>query len=168
MAKYNHFQVIATAATAERVPKVPGAWYFGLPFVMDADVTWSDYFTGIEPRGFLVGIYPDGHAKAGQVYPLDLAPILAWIAEESEATPDDEVIDAGKAEAANFLGLAIEGTDYENDENMTVALAAGVPLRYIQQDQTKAPYEVDADVLAALPKLGIVLRKGHIFWNTVQ
>ena len=162
MAKYNHFNVIATASQAEQVPKVPGAFYFGLPFVMDADVTWADYFSGVEPRAFLVGIYPDDHeTKAGQVYPLDLAKV-------NYDGGDAGLLAEQEAEIANFAGLAIEGTDYENDENMTVAFACGVPLRYVQQDQSKPAYTVDADVLAALPALGIVLRKGHIFWNTIQ
>jgi hypothetical protein len=167
MAKYNHFQVIATAERAERVPKVPGAWYFGMPFVMDAAVDWEDYFSGVEPRAFLVGLYPSG-PKAGQVYPLDLSVIIAGEAEKLEATPDEAVVALGDAEIANFIGLAIEGTDYENDLNMTVALACGVPLRYVQQDQTEPPYVVDARVEAVLPALGIKLYKGHIFWNTVQ
>jgi hypothetical protein len=166
VSKYQHFQVIASAQTAERVPKVPGAWHFALPFPMDPDVTWADYFAGVEPRAFLVGIYPDDHAKAGHAYPLDLAKVN-YVSDE-EAEDNDDLLAAQEAEIKNFLGFAIEGTDYERDSNMTVALAAGVPLRYVQQDQTKPAYEVDTDVLAALPKLGIVLRKGHVFWNTVQ
>lgn len=165
MAKYNHFQVIATSQLAERVPKVPGAWYFGMPFVMDPNVTWADYFGGVEPRAFLVGVRPVGHADAGKVYPLDHTVIAAGVAGGALQA----AIDAKDAEVANFIGVAIEGTDYANDDNMTVALAGGIPERYLQQDNAAVAYTLDPaltdDVLAALPVRRL---KGHIFWNTVQ
>lgn len=158
--KVQHFQIIATAERAERVPKVNGAWYFGLPFVMDPTVTWADYFAGVEPRGFLVGIHEAGHAQEGTVYPLDLA-----VVNGADGAPKTQ-------EIANFIGLAIEGTDYERDDNMTVALAGGVKANYIQQIQTGvgavAAYAVDPAVTAAAPLLGIKELKGHLFWNTVQ
>lgn len=174
MAKYNHWQVIATASQTERVPKVPGAWYFGLPFVMDPNVSWENYFSGVEPRAFIVGIHPEGHTEEGKVYPLDLKTIIEGI--DPDLDPEDPTdaakIEAAQAEIKNFLGLCIEGTDYENDPNMTVALAGGIPLRYVQQTQTGADavdaYTVDDDVVAVLEVLGIKLLKGHIFWNTVQ
>lgn len=178
MAKYNHFQVIATAERTERVPKVNGAWYFGLPFVMDTDnVTWADYFGSIEPRAFLVGVRPSGHGQVGQVYPLDVAAIQAGIdaaaaidaAAEGDKPALQVQIDAGLAEQANFLGFSIEGTDYENDVNMTVALAGGIKEAYLQQDNAAEAYTLDPAltdaVLAALP---VKRYKGHIFWNNVQ
>lgn len=159
MGNFKNFQSIATASLGERVPKVAGAWHFALPFVMDANVTWADYFGGVEPRAFLIGVRPEGHAQAGQVYPLDTAAIEAAI-----DLPDQAAVDA---EVANFIGVAIEGTDYENDPNMTVALAGGIPERYLQQLNASPAYALDvrADVLAAL---GINRLKGHLFWNTVQ
>lgn len=164
---FQNFTQIATASIGERVPKVAGAWYFGLPFVMDTtNVTWANYFGGVEPRAFMVGVREAGHAQEGQVYPLDHTAIAAGVPSQ---TPLQAAIDAKDAEVANFIGFAIEGTDYENDSNMTVALAAGIPESYLQQDNAAPAYALDPaltdEVLAELP---VVRLKGHIFWNSVQ
>lgn len=156
MAHYNHFQIMASASIGEQIPVVAGAYTFALPYRMDASVPWQNYFSGIEPRAFLLGMYPEGHAKEWQVYPLDLDLV------------NDSAPEVSGPEIANFIGLCLRGTDYENDLNITVVHAGGINVRYIQQDQSLDPYELDPAAKEAFPKLGIKHIKQHIFWNVTQ
>lgn len=176
--KVNLFQVIASAEISERIPRVPGAYHFALPFVGDADVTWADYLVDqIEPRAIPIGRYPADHAtKPGQVYPLNVTTILEGVAAAAAydtADPGDqpalqEQIDAGLAEQAAFLGVLIDGFDYTKDLNITVTLAAGIPLKFLQGTPAAPSQTVDDDIVAVADLLGLKIFNGQVFWNKVQ
>lgn len=154
--------ITAGGQLAERIPRVSGAFWFALPFPADTheDVEWADYFAGPHARAFLVGKRPVGHPRAGTVYPLDLEVVNG---------NDDN---AAAAEIANFIGVQVDGENYEISDDRTVTLAGGIPLKYVQQIQTGDnavdPYTVDPAVTAAAPLLGMKIYNGHLFWNTVQ
>lgn len=153
--KVNLFQVIASAEISERIPRVPGAFHFALPFLADSTVDWGAALVDqIHPRATLISRYPalqaDGttpEPKVGQVYPTNLA------------VPYD---------VTNFLGVLIDGFDYDTDLNVTVTLAAGIPLIYLQGDPTAPHSTVDANVVAAADDLGLKIFNGQVFWNKVQ
>lgn len=164
--KVQLFQTISRAELSERIPRVPGAFHFALPFPADEDIDWSEYFAGIKPRAFLVARYPetttedDGeggtttvpHPKAGLIYPLNLG-------------DDNPNLEADKA---NFLGVVIDGTDYEKDLNITVTLAAGIPLKFLQGDLASESEVVDPLVVEAAQELGFKIFSQNIFWNFIQ
>lgn len=145
--KIKLFQTVASFEMGERVPRVRDAFWFALPYVLDPTVDWSQWFTGTKPRAFAVSVRETGHPQAGKVYPTDYA---------------------NATSKANFLGIIIDGHDYEKDPNVTVTLAGGIPLKYLQSTPAK-PYEtIDADVVAALGDLGLNRVKDLVFWNKVQ
>jgi len=172
------FTTIARAEQSERLPRVPGAFHFALPFEADADVTWADALVDhIWPRATLISRYAAG-LKAGQVYPTDVAPLLAAVvamptdpedpgyavelaAYEADVAARDEVV-------AEFLGVLIDGFDYTKDLNITVTLAAGIPLIYLQATVAAPPSTVDADFVAVAETLGFKIYNGQAFWNRVQ
>lgn len=153
------FTVINRAELSERIPRVPGAFHFALPFVADADVDWNLYLDGADgsltaPRAFLVSRYPALQAddttpepKEGLVYPTDLA------------VPYD---------VTNFLGVVIDGFDHTKDLNITVTLAAGIPQIYLQGALASPSETVDPLVTAAAADLGFKIFNGQVFWNRVQ
>lgn len=157
--KISLFNVVARAELSERIPRVPGAFHFALPFEADSAVNWALYFDGVDgtliaPRAFPVSRYPalqaDGttpEPKVGLVYPTDLD------------VPYD---------VANFLGIIIDGADYTKDLNFTVTLAAGIPAIYLQGSLAAVSETVDPDVVAAADDLGLKFFNGQVFWNQVQ
>lgn len=145
--KVSHWQIIAKASLGERIPRVPSAFHFALPFPADPDIDWSLYFDGIQPRAFLVSLYPAGHAKEGHIYPTDLGVA---------------------ADVTNFLGVIIDGTNYEIDLNFTVTLAAGIPLRFLQASLAAPSEVVDPAIVANASTLGFKIFSQNVFWNKVQ
>lgn len=143
MDKVKTFQVIGRVEHWERVPRLQSYGVFALPFPMDADVNWAPWFAGSEPRAFFVSVHTTGD-KAGQVYPTDLN-------------------DA--ASVANVVGLVIDGHDYLRDPNVTVALRAAVPAKYVQQGPSKPALTEDADVAAAATNLKLKKIKDLYFFD---
>lgn len=141
--KVKLFQTVARVEHWERVPRLQAYGVFALPFPMDPDVNWADWFAGVEPRAFLVSVYPSG-PKAGYVYPTDLT------SQES---------------MSNVIGMVIDGHDYEKDPNVTVALRAAVPVQYVQQGPAKPALQPDADLLAVASTVGLKVIKGHYFFD---
>lgn len=153
--KVELFKVIAKAEQGERIPRVPGAWHFALPFLADSAVDWSLWFDGKEePRAILVSRYPhfkaDGttvEPKEGKIYPTDIS-----------VTYDVD----------NFLGIIIDGVNYTRDLNFTVTLAAGIPEIYLQSDYSNPTGVVDQDIKDIADDLGLKYFNGQVFWNKVQ
>lgn len=144
--KVNHFKLVATATLGERVPRVKDAYHWATPYQMDPTVDWATWLAGTEPRAILLSVRTSG-THTGKVYPTDLT-------------------DAASVE--NFLGLLIDGTDYENDLNVTVTLAGAIPLRYLQSLPAKPSGVVDNDVVAKLADLKIKRIKEFIFWDNTR
>lgn len=141
--KVKLFQTIGRVEYWERVPRLQSYGVFALPFPMDPDVNWAEWFAGPEPRAFLVSVHTTG-PKAGMVYPTNLA------------DTDSK---------ANVVGMVIDGHDYEKDPNITVTLKAAVPVQYVQQGPTKPALKPDNDVLSAVSELKLKVIKGHYFFD---
>lgn len=151
--KTTPWTVIASGRVAERVPRISGYQYYALPYVMDPDVAWDEVLSGIDPRAYLLSKHPaklsDGtpNPKAEMVYPTDVTK-----AEDRE----------------NFLGILIDGHNFEQDQNVTVTLLGAVELRYIQTDASKPWGKIDADVVAHLADLGITRLKDGAYWDSTR
>jgi hypothetical protein len=176
--KVSLFTIINRAEVSERIPRVPGAFHFALPFEADAAVDWAPYFDGgdgslFEPRAFLVSRYEaflaDGttpNAKAGLLYPTDLTALTHAYTDVDPEFEDAEA--AAQLARREFLGVIIDGADYKKDLNFTVTLAAGIPAIYLQGSLAAPSQTVDAAVVAAAPLLGLKFFHGQVFWNKVQ
>lgn len=145
--KTTPWQVIGTGRVSERVPRVSGYQYYALPFLADAAVNWAAALAGIDPRATLISIYPKGHAKADQVYPTDIT--------EQE-------------DRDNFLGVLVDGFNYEQDLNITVQLQGALETRYIQNSVALPWGQDDPVVLANLEDAGITRIKKLMFWDTTR
>lgn len=145
--KTTPWQVIATGRVAERVPRVSGYQYYALPFLADAEVDWAAKLAGIDPRVTLISIYPEGHAKAGQIYPTDVT-----VQEDCD----------------NFLGVLFDGFDYATDLNVTIQLIGAVETKYAQNDPALQWGVDDPVILANLAKCGITRIRGVMYWDTTR
>lgn len=146
--KTTPWQVIATGKVAERVPRLSGFGYYALPFVLDLDADWDEALEGIDPRATLISKYPRDHAtKADQIYPTNIT-----VAEDK----------------ANFLGILIDGHNYEQDQNASIVLTGALELKYVQSDTSKPWGQIDAAVEAVLGELGITRIKDNIYWDTTR
>ncbi|ABU96921.1 hypothetical protein [Thermus phage P23-45] len=143
MDKVKLFQTIGRVEYWERVPRLHAYGVFALPFPMDPDVNWAQWFTGPHPRAFLVSIHKYG-PKAGHVYPTNL-------------TDEDALL--------NVIGMVLDGHDYENDPNVTVTLKAAVPIEYVQQDPQAPALQPHQAVLDAAEVLKLKVIKGHYFFD---
>ncbi|ABU97037.1 hypothetical protein P74p87 [Thermus phage P74-26] len=143
MDKIQLFRTIGRVQYWERVPRLHAYGVFALPFPMDPDVEWGNWFAGPHPKAFLVSVHPSG-PKAGHVYPTDLS------------DPDS---------VANVIGMVLDGHDYEADHNVTVTLRAAVPIEYVQQGIEAPPLQPDPAVLNAAPQLKLKVIKGHYFFD---
>ena len=142
--KTTPWQIIASGRVAERVPRVSGYQYYALPFLLDDAVDWEVALAGIDPRATLISIHPIGDPKAGQIYPTDLS------------KPED------------FLGVLIDGHNFEQDQNATIVLQGALELRYLQSDPSKPWGVIDPLVEAALTDLGVTRIKNVVFWDATR
>lgn len=156
--KTTPWTVISSGRISERVPRVSGYQYYALPFVIDQEVDWAKALAGIDPRATLISIHPktkldtDGttvvpNPKAGQVYPTDV-------------TKDED--------RENFLGVLVDGHNYETDLNMTVQLQGALELRYFQNDPALPWGKIDPVIEAQLADIGITRIKDLIFWDATR
>lgn len=145
--KTTPFKVIASGRVAERVPRVSGYPYYALPFLADAEVDWAKVLDGIDPRATLISMYPEGNAKAGQIYPTDVT-----------AEEDRE----------NFLGVLVDGFNYEQDLNVTIQLQGALETRYFQNDLSLPWGKDDPVVLTNLADMGVTRIKNLMFWDTTR
>ena len=172
------FTVINRAELSERIPRVPGAFHFALPFVADPAVDWNLYLDGVDglitaPRAFLVSRYGeflfDGttpNTSEGLVYPTDLAAFSHVVDGADPGFADAEA--AVALAKAEYLGIVIDGFDHTKDLNITVTLAAGIPHIYLQGALASASETVDPLIATWADDLGLKLFNGQVFWNYIQ